>query len=228
MPTPTRPLLARRLPVSAEISAYLEDLIREELVPGDQLPPERELAEQLGVSRSSVREALRELAQHRVVERRPGRGTVVLQLGEDALTLRAALMAADADTAHVTELRRLVEPQVAGLAAARSTSSDVLVLERTLAAATADLSPSASLQLDLRFHAQLAGVARNPLLLTVCELATELSLEVRRRSHRTRAGRRSSVDGHRALAAAVAARDPDAAVEAMVAHLADVQRLVAP
>lgn len=222
----TPQLLPRRLPVSADVGAYLEQLIREQLRAGDRLPPERELAEQLGVSRGSVREALRELAQRRVVERRPGRGTVLLEPDDDVLAVRAALSDATGDRAHVAELRQLVEPQVAGLAAARATPSDLLVLERTLAASTSDLPAARSLELDLRFHARLAQAAGNPLLLAVCELATELALDVRRRSHRTRAGRRSSVEGHRALMAAVAAHDPDAAVAAMEAHLGDVERLV--
>ena len=127
----------------------------------------------------------------------------------------------------MSELRSLVEPQIAGLAALRATEADLLSLEQTLNAQHAGLSASESQAVDLRFHTQLARASGNPLLVALVTSTNHWTAGVRRRSHVTRAGRRASVDGHRAIVRAVAGRDQAAAIAAMTAHLADVARLVA-
>jgi DNA-binding FadR family transcriptional regulator len=218
----------RRPPsISGEVGAYLERMIAG-LEPGARLPTERELAESLSVSRTSVREALHSLERRRLVDRRPGRGTVVLAPDLRAQRLSDELDPQVRERADVAELRRLIEPQVAGLAAARATETDIVLLERTLAASHAGLSPEESLERDLEFHAQLAHASGNPLLTSLCEVVAGWSNDLRRRSHTTRAGRRSSVRWHRTILDAVTAHDADAAAAAMTEHLADVARLVEP
>lgn len=212
--------------ISGEVGAYLERLIETDLAPGDKLPPERELAETLDVSRTSVREALQWLEQRRLVDRRPGRGTVVLAPDHRVRNLADELDPGARERADVSELRTLIEPQVAGLAAARATDADLVLLERTLADSHAGLSPEESLALDLAFHAQLAHASGNPLLTSLCEVVAGWSHDVRRRSHTTRVGRRSSVRWHRAILDAVAGHDAEAATTAMTEHLAEVARLV--
>jgi GntR family transcriptional regulator, transcriptional repressor for pyruvate dehydrogenase complex len=222
-------LIRRPHSVSGEVGAYLEQLIAESLAPGDKLPTERDLAESLAVSRTSVREALSELERKRVVDRRPGRGTIVLGPGAWSLELVGELGAGsrEQELADVAELRAVIEPQIAGLAAGRATAADLIRLEQILADSHAGLSVDESLMNDRAFHQQLAVAAGNPLLVTLCELVGSWTTDVRRRSHTTRAGRRLSVDGHRAILAAVAAHDDTAAVAAMTEHLAAVARLVA-
>lgn len=220
------PLIRRGRTMSGEVGAYLERLISTELRPGDRLPPERALAERLDVSRTTVREAMRELEQRRLVERSPGRGTTVLAPPEAAREL-GSLDAGGAEHADVAELRLLVEPQIAGLAALRATDTDLVLLEQTLAASHAGLTPAESLALDVRFHLELAAAARNPLLVSLCELTSTWVHDVRARSHTTRAGRRSSVEWHRRLYEAVAAGDAEEARRVMVAHLEVVSTLVA-
>jgi DNA-binding FadR family transcriptional regulator len=153
----TAPLIRRGRAVSGEIGAYLERLIQTELTPGSRLPTERELAERLDVSRTSVREALRELEQRRLIARSPGRGTTVLPRSDNAQALDG-LDAGSAEQDDVAELRMLVEPQIASLAAQRATDTDLVLLEQTLAASHAGLTPTESLELDIRFHLQLAAV----------------------------------------------------------------------
>ncbi|MTD14304.1 FCD domain-containing protein [Nakamurella sp. YIM 132087] len=224
-------MIRRPRSVSGEIGAYLEQLIATELTPGDKLPTERELAERLAVSRTSVREALHALERRRVVDRRPGRGTIVLPPDARAQDL-AELMDDVADgrreRADVAELRLVIEPRIAGLAAARATDTDLAQLERILTDSHAGLSPDESLALDRDFHVQLATASGNPLLVTLCDLVSGWTADVRRRSHATRAGRRSSVEGHRAILAAVAVHDAGAAEAAMTRHLQDVAQLVEP
>jgi DNA-binding FadR family transcriptional regulator len=221
----TAPLIRRGRAVSGEIGAYLERLIQTELTPGSRLPTERELAERLDVSRTSVREALRELEQRRLIARSPGRGTTVLPRSDNAQALDG-LDAGSAEQDDVAELRMLVEPQIASLAAQRATDTDLVLLEQTLAASHAGLTPTESLELDIRFHLQLAAAARNPLLVSLCGLTNTWVHDVRARSHATRPGRRSSVEWHRTLYDAVVAGDSEAATEAMIDHLSTVARLV--
>ncbi|MFC7483260.1 FadR/GntR family transcriptional regulator [Luedemannella flava] len=218
------PPVRRDRAISGEVGAYLERLTRD-LRPGDRLPPERQLAETLAVSRTSVREALRELEQRRLIARSPGRGTTVLAppAAADALTELAGDAAEQAD---VAELRLLVEPQIAGLAARRATDTDLVVLEQTLTGSHAGLTAAESLDLDMRFHLQLAAAAHNPLLVSLCDLTNTWVRDVRLRSHRSRAGRRSSVRWHHRIYQAVAAGDEAAARQAMTDHLAAVATLV--
>lgn len=220
------PLVRRGRSVSGEVGAYLERLIDTELSPGDRLPPERELAAQLSVSRTSVREAMRELEQRRRVERTPGRGTTVLPKSQTSSDLEREFDVDIAELADVSELRLVIEPQIAGLAATRANDADLVLLEQTLAASHAGLTPQESLEMDIRFHTELAAAAGNPLLLTLCQLTNGWVHDVRARSHATRAGRRSSVEWHRTIFEAVSAHDAAAATQAMTDHLQTVERLL--
>lgn len=211
--------------LSTSTAAYLEGLVLNDFTPGDKLPPERTLAENLEVSRTTIREALHELEQRRLVTRTPGRGTIVAPRSAHATAILDA-MNDDAEEDHVAELRLVIEPQVAGFAADRATDSDLLQLEEILASTHAGLNPAESLTQDIAFHLQLARASRNPLLVSLCQLSNGWVQQVRARSHATREGRRTSFDGHRDILTAVAAHDHDAAVAAMTDHLADVKRLV--
>lgn len=230
--TAPRRQVIRTHSVSGEVGAFLLRLIETEVRPGDRLPTERALVDRLGVSRASVREALRDLETAGVVERTPGRGTTVVLPSESARALVGASLAdvergAAREVADVAELRLIIEPAVAALAAGRAGEADLLVLERALADTHAGMTPEESLAMDVRFHVALARAAHNPLLLALCETATSLVAEVRARSHATSEARRISVDGHRGIYHAVLVHDPEAARQAMTAHLGEVAALSA-
>lgn len=218
--------------LSAATAAHLARLVLEDLAPGDKLPPERTLAEDLAVSRTTVREAMQELERRRLVSRTPGRGTVVLPRSEEATALlEQQTGAAHGDdlarrAEHVAEFRTVVEPRVAGLAAVRAGEADLLALERVLAATHAGLSPEESLAQDVAFHVQVARASGNPLLVSLGEVSAGWVQDVRAASHRTSEGRRSSWTWHRRILDAVRARDEDGARRAMADHLDDVAELV--
>lgn len=218
-------VIRRGRTLSASTAAYLEGMITNELSPGDKLPPERVLAENLEVSRTTIREALQELEQRRLLARTPGRGTIVLPRSANATAILET-MADDAEQDHVAELRMLIEPQVAGLAADRAIESDLVSLEDILASSHTGLNPAESLEQDVAFHLQLARAARNPLLVSLCQLSSGWVQNVRARSHATREGRRMSFDGHTQIFQAVQNSDHEAAAAAMTDHLAEVARLV--
>jgi DNA-binding FadR family transcriptional regulator len=220
------PLTRRPHNVSVGIAAHFEGLIATGgLAAGERLPSERELAVTLGVSRSSLREAMHELETKHLIERKPGRGTTVLgrSAGVDELLL---LEAGASDLEHAVELRLIIEPSVASLAATRATPANILQLQEVLDKAHENVAQAESLRLDVEFHLLLAQAAQNPLLATLQSLASEWTGEVRKRSHASREGRRLSVGGHDAILRAVLAQDALAARAAMEEHLRDVRGII--
>ncbi|WP_380171475.1 FadR/GntR family transcriptional regulator [Kineococcus sp. DHX-1] len=197
------------------------------LAAGQKFPPEAELCRELGVSRGSVREAVRMLAALGVVESRHGSGVYVsalraadlvgtLQLTVDLLPLEGLL--------ELYELRRVLEAHAAGLAAARGDDRLHEELDRLCAAmeATTDVEESAAL--DAEFHTAIARAGGNPTLVAFLGV-----LRTRSRSYQMfglPAGptiREVSNAAHRAITAAVAARDPAAAATAAGAHVAQTE-----
>ncbi|MBF4620807.1 MULTISPECIES: FadR/GntR family transcriptional regulator [Clavibacter] len=225
--TSSIPGMRRSRNVPVELVAHLERLIATgELAPGTKLPAERELALSMSVSRSSLREAMHELESKHLVERTPGRGTIVMRPSDEVTRLRGLApdrMSAD----HVAELREVIEPRVAGFAALRATPANVLQLSDVLDRSSEDLRQAESLRLDVEFHLLLAQAAQNPLLSALCTMSSEWTGDVRAHSHATRRGRRISLRGHHAIHEAVAAHDVAGAQAAMAAHLADVRELIA-
>ncbi|MGW1742503.1 FadR/GntR family transcriptional regulator [Nocardia sp. NPDC001965] len=223
------PMRRRARSVSAEVAAHLEKLIvNGELRAGDRLPPERELAASMNISRSSLREAMFELEAKKLVERRQGRGSTVADISRAASALYGNLADLDVELGYATELRDLVEPRIAGLAALRAVDSNLLSLDEVLARSHESLSPEDSMRLDIEFHTLLAHAAQNPLLVTLCTMTTEWTQRTRVLSHRTALGRRISIQGHESIYRAVSEHDATAATAAMERHLREVREISTP
>jgi GntR family transcriptional repressor for pyruvate dehydrogenase complex len=214
--------------IAAELAAHLENLIvTGQLAPGSKLPPEREFAVSLKVSRSSLREAMSDLERKHLVLRRRGSGTTVAPFAGEELSLHRRLTSIDAGLENATELRNLVEPRIAYFAAVRAVPSNLIQLEQVLQQSDEHLDPRDSLRLDIEFHLLLARAAQNPLLTELCSMTTEWTRETRLLSHSTLVGRRKSIAGHRAIQAAVIGADAGAAESAMAHHLSEVHDLIA-
>lgn len=223
------PMPRRARSISIELAAHVERLIATGVLrPGERLPPERELAASLSVSRSTLREAMHELEAKHLVERRTGRGTIVAEQNESVTELYAGL-ATDADVTldDATELRLIVEPRIAAAAAVRASPSNFVQLEDVLARSALDPTAELSLELDVEFHLLLAHAARNPLLVAVYTMTSRWTESLRRHSHATPEGRLRSLEGHRAIYRAVAARDAEAAATAMDEHLSEIREVIA-
>ncbi|TMC70219.1 MAG: FadR family transcriptional regulator [Chloroflexi bacterium] len=152
----------RRSRLYQGIVEQIEGLLeRGDIRPGDQLPPERQLADQFQVSRASVREALRTLELLGIVETRPGGGTFVRRTTPDDLARPlTSLMARGHTVADVIELRGLIEPALAALAAERITAAQLAELEEIFAEQerkVVDAEPWGEqwLQTNQRAHASL-------------------------------------------------------------------------
>lgn len=221
------PLIQRPQSVSVALAAHFERLIATgEISPGTRLPSERELAASMSVSRSSLREAMHELESKRLVSRVRGRGTIVLAPTASVDEL-LAIAGGGTEQEHAAELRSVIEPSIAELAAHRATSANLLQLRDVLDKSHENLLQAESLRLDVEFHLLLAQAAQNPLLTALQTLASEWTGEVRKHSHSTRHGRCASVRGHQEIFDAVRTHDGLAARRAMEDHLRDVRELVA-
>jgi DNA-binding FadR family transcriptional regulator len=209
--------------VSGEIVDRIKTAIRAgALTPGDQLPPERDLTKQLGVSRVSVRDALRMLEANGLIEVRVGaKGGAFVTAPAPKLVgegLADMLLLADVDAAHVTEVRMIFELGLLELACERATPDDVAALhaicDRADAATVYDPALSAA------FHTQLARCTHNDALALFAEaLQAPLASSLRRARAVDPAAGRAGAAEHRAIADAVAARDADTARRIMSEHL---------
>ncbi len=119
------------------ISKIKDMLIRGELKAGDRLPPEKELSERLGLSRSSLREAVKALELIRVLDVRRGDGTYVTSLDAKLLNEAVAFVVdlhQDRSILELFEVRRILEPATAHLAAGKITPDELLALRNTMEA----------------------------------------------------------------------------------------------
>jgi GntR family transcriptional regulator, transcriptional repressor for pyruvate dehydrogenase complex len=223
-------LATKPVHVSDGLSAKLEQMIvTGELPEGSRLPPEREFAAQLGVSRASVREALRELELKGMVDRRPGRGTLVADASRTlhSGTLLAVMSGVERTVSEVMDLRAALEPPIAGRAASRATPRDVERLAAIHAAMRASRSAARSVELDVEFHQEIGRATHNPLLVKLVEVTAEWMAPSRGRPLQSRQRRARSLEAHGRILDAIAAHDPEAASAAMAQHIADVNRLLA-
>src|SRR5437879_8111842 len=123
----------RNTRIYAEVASQIQRLIADgRLRPGDHLPPERELAERFGVSRTSVRDAIRVLELMGLLEPRQGEGTVVRDLSPDSLVspLTSLLVRNRALLADLLDVRKMIEPSLAARAAVQALSADLARLEQ--------------------------------------------------------------------------------------------------
>ncbi len=151
----------------------IRDLIAAgELAPGDRLPPEAELAALLGVSRNSLREAVRALIQANVLDVRRGDGTYVTSL-EPQLLLSSLMfvmdLMQDRTILDLFEVRRLLEPAATGLAAGRITDYCIKELRRLLEAMRETTTAEELLALDVQFHRSIAQASGNQTLVSLLE-----------------------------------------------------------
>jgi GntR family transcriptional regulator, transcriptional repressor for pyruvate dehydrogenase complex len=214
--------------VPQQIVARLLDLIQQRhLGPGDRLPAERELAATMGVSRSSLREALRALTVLGVCEMRHGTGTYVSSLEPDLLVrpLSFVLSLSDGGFDQLFEARKVVEPSIAALAARRIDDATLDRLDAlAMRAAAVVESAEAFLVADMELHDAIRQAAGNAILGRFMESIQALGVASRKATGSRRGVRDQSVRDHEAIVAALRARDPAAAADAMHAHLANVER----
>jgi GntR family transcriptional regulator, transcriptional repressor for pyruvate dehydrogenase complex len=214
--------------VPQQIVSRLLDLIQQRhLGPGDRLPAERELAATMGVSRSSLREALRALTVLGVTEMRHGAGTYVSSLEPDLLVrhLSFVLSLSEHASDQLFEARKVVEPAMAALAAERIDHGTLDSLDACVDRARTVIGDAeAFMETDLELHDAIRMAAGNAILGRFMESIYALGVASRNATGAKRAVRERTVEDHRAIVAALRERDGDAAAAAMHHHLENVER----
>ncbi len=212
----------RRSRLYQDIVSQIEALLdKGELHPGDQLPPERALAEQFQVSRASVREALRSLELLGVVETRAGGGTFVRRMvPEDLARPLSNLIGRGHSLADVIEVRGLIEPAIAAAAAKRIDAAKLDELREILKQQARKIDSGASYaEEDTRFHELIGHAARNELLVTMLGVIWDVLRASREQWLQTNQRAHSSIDLHQRILTALEAHDPDAARAAAADHI---------
>ena len=218
----------RREPrLSDRVAALLlETIVARGLQPGDRLPSERELGEQFGVSRTVIREAVRALAAKGVIEVRTGSGLRVAAVDASAVSesIGLYLRGGTVEYPKVHDVRRLLEVEIAGLAAERAHDADIARMRKLceqMEAALDDVERAS--RLDLAFHRAIARATDNELYLLLLDSIGEALLEIRRSNLQSGAAAQTMA-AHRKIADRIAARDPAGARRAMEEHLDHVER----
>ncbi|MDO8210209.1 FadR/GntR family transcriptional regulator [Conexibacter sp. CPCC 206217] len=211
-----------RSPLYEQVAERLRDFIdAERLQPGDRLMSERELAEQLGVSRTSVRQALTALRVQGLVEIKHGEGVFLLRPPGDLIpSLASEIVDSEVDHPMIWEVREAIEVQAARLAARRRSDADLRSMDDALAEMARSIAAGEDgIEGDRHFHRALSDAAHNALL---AQLTRQLMDVIDRTSAAslTLAGRpQISLDSHRAILAAIERQDEAAAAEEMRQHV---------
>lgn len=220
-----------RSALAEQICARFLSLIEEgHLRPGDKLPPERELAATMQVSRPSLREALRALSVINVVEMRQGDGTYVTSLEPSLLVehLDFVFSLDDSTFLQLLEARKALEPGIAAAAARRISDAEIAELEACLDRSLACMEkPTAFLQADVELHARIAAAAQNPILTRFMAIVGRLGEASRQRTVEIAGIRQQTVVDHQAVVLALKVRDPAGASRAMLQHLTHIQQHLA-
>lgn len=199
-----------------------------DLSAGDKLPNERDLAEQFGVSRTVVREALKTLKQEGLIEVRPGAGTFVVDATGEVLTQTFGLMMSigkEKSLADIIEIREIFEPEIAALAARRATPEDIEDMERAVALMNDNLEDiDKYVHEDHFFHLALAEATKNTIIPRLIASIVDLLHELREQIALTDGARERGQEHHYRIIKAVKNKNPDAARAAMQQHLKQVRK----
>jgi GntR family transcriptional regulator, transcriptional repressor for pyruvate dehydrogenase complex len=221
---PGAPLVSARL--SDRLAALLlAQIERGALKPGDRIPTEAQLASAHGVSRSVVREAVHQLKSRGMVHARQGSGVyVAATLPAQPLLFDASVLESVDAVVQVMELRRVLEGEIAALAAVRATRAQVATMKRALKGidAAAKLGEDGVAQ-DMAFHRSIAQATGNPQFSRMLGFLEQYLREAMRVSKGNEARRddfkRQSKEEHHVIVAAIEARDAAGARRAATAHL---------
>jgi GntR family transcriptional regulator, transcriptional repressor for pyruvate dehydrogenase complex len=209
------------------ISKIKEMIVSGALRPGDRLPKEADLAERLGLSRNSLREAVKALSMIRVLDVRQGDGTYVTSL-EPQLLLDLLGFVVDFHTDDAVmqflEVRRLLEPAATALAAQRMSADDIEKLQAVLDELGAEPSIEALVANDLEFHRRIAAGAGNPVLSSLLDGISGPTTRARIWRGLTQEGAAERTrEQHQAIVDAIAARQPELARSWATVHVAGVE-----
>ena len=210
------------------IARIQQMIVSGELRPGQRLPPEKELSESLGLSRNSLREAVKALELIRVLDVRRGDGTYVTSL-EPAVLLEAVSfvvdMHHDRSLVDLLEVRRILEPASAVLATARASEQQIEDLHALMQSVGEDTGVEDLVAHDLEFHSTIARIGGNQYLSGLLDALSSKTVRVRVWRGLTQNGSvQRTLDEHAAIVDAIRRRDPQLVQALVVSHVEGVER----
>jgi GntR family transcriptional regulator, transcriptional repressor for pyruvate dehydrogenase complex len=213
-----------------EVVTRLREMIQSgELAPGDRLPPERDLAKLLGVSRPTLRAGIRSLATVGILQSKQGAGTFVAEAEESptldtsALRMLSALHGFTSD--EMFEARLALEMSIAALAAERADSEQMAQLAEEVTGMYASLDrPEQYLVHDMQFHQTIAAASGNRILTALMNMVASILFEYRSKTVKRAIDLKDSAEQHHNIYRAIREHSPEAARQAMRVHLLETQR----
>ncbi len=220
--------VSERVPVTQRAIGRIKEMIADgTLKPGDRLPTERDLAAGLGVSRSSMREAIRALTTLGVLEVRHGAGVSVTELRPRDLLETFSVLAEVSQgqtLVEVLQVRRMLEPAATALAAARADDEQLRRLKALLDRIDADGGEGETVSADLTFHQAIVEITGNATLAAINDGLSSRTFNARVwRGHREAGLTARLREDHERIYRALLARDPDAARAAATMHVLEVE-----
>ena len=200
-----------------------------ELSPGDRLPPERDLAKLLGVSRPTLRAGIRSLATVGILQSRQGAGTFVVEKGDsptlDSSPLRMLSALHGFTSDEMFEARLALEMSIAGLAAERATSEQMTLMAEEITGMYASLAePEQYLVHDMQFHQTIAAASNNRILTSLMNMVATILFDSRSKTVKRAKDLKQSAEQHHNIYRAMRERDSEAARRAMHDHLIETQK----
>jgi GntR family transcriptional repressor for pyruvate dehydrogenase complex len=218
--------VVRNTSLSSQISHQLvEAIFSGRYKPGDQLPPERDLAVMFKTSRAVVREALGALIAKGILSTRQGSGTTVNLIEQWNTLDPVILMLRDGDSTfdQLQEVRRIIEPELCALAAERIIPAELEVL-RPLSELPLNDTIDQHVERDTSFHVAIARATKNTVLQIVLSSISDLLREGRRRSFHVPGELAAAREWHKIIFSAIERHDAEGARRAMAEHMGQVQR----
>jgi GntR family transcriptional regulator, transcriptional repressor for pyruvate dehydrogenase complex len=215
--------MLKRQTLTSQAVEYILNLIKSgQVPPGGKLPTEKELTEQLGVSRTCVREAMKSLESLKMISVRPKVGAVVLEPSPAALfsTEQLSTAAYQQTTDSLIEFRRILEVGLASLAAQKSDAADLAAMEKAIQQHREAIhTGQRAYPADMAFHAAIARASRNPIAIMVFDMISEPLTEQRRRTNDVPNAAEDGLRDHLLIFSAIKEGSPEKARNMMRAHM---------
>jgi GntR family transcriptional regulator, transcriptional repressor for pyruvate dehydrogenase complex len=212
----------RRMAITDEVISRFKDLIQQRvLTPGCKLPSERELVKVLGVSRPTLRQAMKALQVLGIIRSRQGDGSYLEETTSEILKAPLDFAIALKGTAKpdLFETRQTIEVKLAALAAGRRTAQDLENMRRALDGMTASAGvPDQWCEHDIEFHTRIVEAAKNVVMASILEMLSHMLIESRNDTVRLLTDYGESLRSHESVFNEIERQDPAGAAEAMTEH----------
>lgn len=207
------------------------DLVKSnKLKPGDKLPPEREIAEKLSISRGSLREAFRVLESRGLIKSKPGGGRFIREIRENGhnSTENIILSLKKSSILELLEAREVFEVKIAKIAAQKATPEDIEFIEKALNKMNEEeeLKYGKKTESDTEFHLAIASASHNFVFVNIIKLHLDLLKETRGKTWQIPGRRKKQYQEHQAILRAIKEHNAKKAGEAMLKHLRNIREVL--